>query len=97
MQERAEFTAWAAQQPQIVCESAIDPWLVWCAAKNALLATNQERHQLTKMSDDGWYFSVDGCYIDVERDKDGKYSIYFRNRSTQAEAWLDENDSKEGV
>lgn len=37
-----------------------------------------------------WYFDCAGHYIDVERDTDGKYSVYFRNRADQSEAWLDQ-------
>lgn len=40
-----------------------------------------------------WYFDCDGHYIDVERDKDGKYSVYFRNRTDESEGWLDQADS----
>lgn len=55
-----------------------------------------ERAKLHEMHSDegdiGWYFDCDGHYIDVERDKDGKYSVYFRNRADQSEAWLDQAD-----
>jgi len=49
---------------------------------------------LTLMSEDGdeWYFDCDGHYIDVKRDKEGKYSVYFRNRKDGSEAYSDQAD-----
>lgn len=41
----------------------------------------------------GWYFDCDGHYIDVEKDDAGKYSVYFRDRATGKEGWLDQADS----
>jgi len=49
---------------------------------------------LTSMGEDGdqWYFDCDGHYIDVKRDEDGKYSIFFRNRKDGSEGWYDQAD-----
>lgn len=44
---------------------------------------------------DEWYFDCDGHYIDVKRDVAGKYSIYFRNRTDDNEAWLDQAEQDE--
>lgn len=41
----------------------------------------------------GWYFDCDGHYIDVEKDDAGKYSVYFRDRATGKEGWLDQADT----
>lgn len=38
----------------------------------------------------GWYFDCADFYADIDKDADGKYSIYFRDRKTQAEAWADQ-------
>jgi len=38
-----------------------------------------------------WYFDCDGHYIDVALDN-GKYSIFFRDRATQGEGWLDQSE-----
>jgi hypothetical protein len=55
-----------------------------------------DREKLREMHNDegeiGWYFDCDGHYIDVERDAAGKYSVYFRNRKDQSEAWLDQSE-----
>jgi len=40
--------------------------------------------------DHEWYFDCDNHYIDVARDVNGKYSVYFRNRTDQSEAWYDQ-------
>lgn len=39
-----------------------------------------------------WYFDCDGHYIDVVRDKDGKFSIFFTDRSDLKQGWLDQAD-----
>ena len=50
--------------------------------------------KISPMGEDGdqWYFDCDGHYIDVKKDANGKYSIFFRDRSNGAEAWLDQAD-----
>lgn len=57
-----------------------------------------KRHRLDTMEKvDGsqaWYFDTPKFYIDVERDKDLKYSVFFRNRADQSEAWLDQADEE---
>jgi len=40
-----------------------------------------------------WYFDCEGHYIDVRREDGGKYSVYFRNRSDQSEAWMDQSEA----
>ncbi len=53
------------------------------------------RTELKPMGDEPirqWYFDCDGHYIDVVRDEVGSYSIYFRDRATNKEAWLDQAD-----
>src|SRR6478736_6999897 len=61
----------------------------------------QSRQQLHIMEhDDGriaWYFDCDGHYIDVEKDDAGKYSIYFRDRTINAEAWLDQAEEAQAM
>lgn len=37
-----------------------------------------------------WFFDCDGHYLDVARDKDGKYSVLFRNRADATEVWHDQ-------
>jgi hypothetical protein len=39
-----------------------------------------------------WYFDCAGHYIDIVLDDNGKYSVFFRDRSTRGEAWLDQAD-----
>lgn len=41
-----------------------------------------------------WYFDCDGHYIDVKKDKLGKYSVFFRDRSDKTEGWHDQADPK---
>lgn len=44
--------------------------------------------------DTDWYFDSKDFYIDVHKDDKGLYSIYFRNRDTNEEAWLDQADTE---
>lgn len=57
------------------------------------------RTTLKPMGETGneWYFNCDGHYIDVERDDNGKYSVYFRDRTTNNEGWLDQAESPSGA
>jgi hypothetical protein len=60
---------------------------------STLAEQSETRTTLWKMpEEDGtlrqWYFDCDGHYIDVALD-DGKYSIFFRDRATNQDAWLD--------
>lgn len=61
----------------------------------------QLRQALTEMTSESgpqeWYFDCDGHYIDVKKDEDGKYSVFFRDRSTGAEAWLDQAEQPNQV
>lgn len=62
-------------------------------APSTLAEQSETRTTLWKMpEEDGtlrqWYFDCDGHYIDVALD-DGKYSIFFRDRATNQDAWLD--------
>jgi hypothetical protein len=57
-----------------------------------------KRKELYEMHNDagkvtGWYFSCDGHYIDVEKDEQGKYSVYFRNRIDGKEVWMDQAEA----
>lgn len=60
-------------------------------------ATAPARQLLHTMEHDdgriGWYFNCDGHYIDVEKDENGKYSVFFRDRATDKEGWLDQADT----
>lgn len=65
------------------------------AVRAALAQQATERTILWPMADedgkvDQWYFNCDGHYIDVVRDEDGKFSIYFRDRKDEGEGWLDQ-------
>jgi hypothetical protein len=73
------------------------------AFARALLSPAQQepaktpRQSLYEMQhDDGhiaWYFDCEGHYIDVEKDAEGKYSVYFRDRTTDKEAWIDQSET----
>lgn len=63
------------------------------ASRQVANKAEAERQKMHGNGDDGWYFDCDGHYIDVVRDENGKYSIYFRNRSPESEAWLDQADT----
>lgn len=74
-------------------------WLDFQAAwtrKPAAQVAGEERTKLWQMQNDegkiGWYFDCDGHFIDVECD-DGKYSVFFRDRSTGSEVWFDQADN----
>jgi len=59
----------------------------------------KERTKLFPMhNEDGtltqWYFDCEGHYIDVAKDEKGNYSIYFRERETDGEGWLDQVEQK---
>lgn len=59
---------------------------------------NSKRVELKPMTeDDGsirqWYFDCNSHYIDVAKDENGKYSIFFRDHSDQSEGWLDQAET----
>ena len=65
----------------------------------AALVVEQDpvRTKLAPMEDEEgkvwqWYFDCTGHYIDVVLDDNGKYSVFFRDRVTRGEAWLDQAD-----
>jgi hypothetical protein len=73
----------------IVYMTAVKERIRWLS--RALLA----RTKLRSMGDSpvkNWYFNCEGHYVDVNLDDDGKYSIFFKDRNTEDEAWLDQAD-----
>lgn len=79
-----------------MCDVALKAWIAGRAALAAAPVQAQEpvRQTINPMGEDGdqWYFDCDGHYIDVKKDSNGKYSIFFRDRSNGEEAWLDQAD-----
>jgi hypothetical protein len=41
---------------------------------------------------DGYFADLGDVYCDIEKDKEGKWSVFFRERSTNQEAWGDQID-----
>lgn len=60
------------------------------------IARLEMRRELSSMQYDerdiGWYFDNNTIYIDVERE-DGKYSVFFRNRTDGAEVYAEQKDA----
>lgn len=83
---------------------AINPWKDAAQALPVFTAppaaVQPERTKLSPMQSEEdhvagvvrqWYFDCEGHYIDVALDN-GKYSIFFRDRATQGEGWLDQSE-----
>lgn len=70
-------------------------WTCYAPGAAPVQAQEPVRKTINPMGEDGdqWYFDCDGHYIDVKKDASGKYSIFFRDRSNGAEAWLDQADT----
>lgn len=99
--ERAAFDIWWADfadthEEWPFADSGALRWAAYQAGRAAVPVQAQEpvRQTINPMGEDGnqWYFDCDGHYIDVKKDADGKYSIFFRDRSNGEEAWLDQAD-----
>ena len=41
----------------------------------------------------GWYVNGRGFFLDIEKDKDGKWSAFFRDSATEREAFADQAES----
>jgi hypothetical protein len=49
----------------------------------------KDRIILKRMDSNEWYFDCDDCYIDVIKDgATGSYSIYFRDRRDNSDAFV---------
>lgn len=61
-----------------------------------------ERAVLQPMPEQGdavrqWFFDCDGHYIDVAKDEQGRYSIFFKDRSSGKEGWFDQAEPSAGA
>lgn len=93
--EREAFTE--AMYKLREAEPEYTEFMIWQAGRAAMQTAEPARTKLHQMQNDegqiGWYFDCDGHYIDVERDEQGKYSIYFFDRASRQDGWLDQADA----